>query len=166
MPSNSAMSWMLHPGRHCFNQLCEIIDTWAPVSQRASAPSPLSKHFMIHLHPTRQTNRACSCGGKWLTKTPAFSLSSLHFRSSKEDMAWQSVVCCLQCVCWHFLEQYLTAFQLLHCLKEEVPSLLPQNLQTWWDESSPVTPCRVDAASAHFPTPVYILLQNDLLNHI
>ena len=53
----------------------------------------------VHLRPTKRTTWACSCGDKWLTKTPVFSLSSLHFRSSKEDMAWQSVLCCLQCFC-------------------------------------------------------------------
>ena len=166
MPSNSAMSRMSYPGRHCFNQLCEIIDTWAPVSQRASVSSLLSKHFTVHLRHTRRTTCACSCGDKWLTKTPAVCLSSLHFHSSKEDMDWQSVLCCLQCSCWHLFEQYLTALQLLHCLKKEVLSLLPQNLQTWWDESAPATPCPADAASNHFPTPVYILFQTDLLNPI
>ena len=62
---------------------------------------------------------------------------------------------------WHFLEQYLTALLLLHCLKGEVPSFLPQNLQTQWDECALATPCSADAASVHFLMPFYIPLQND-----
>ena len=68
---------------HCFNQLCEIIDTWAPVSQRVSVSSPLSKHFTVHLRPTRRASYTCSSGDKWLTKTTVFSLSSVYFRSTK-----------------------------------------------------------------------------------
>ena len=95
---------------------------------------------------------------------------SLSFFSTlslfQNDMDRQSVLCCLHCFCWHLFEQYLAALQLLHCLKAEVLSLLPRNLQTWWDESAPATPSPADAASIHFPTPVYILFQTDLFNHI
>ena len=77
----------------CFSQLCEIIDTWAPVSQRASVSSPLSKHFTVHLRPTRRTSYVCSSGDKWLTKTTVFSLSSVYFGSSKgsDVMKWTRV---------------------------------------------------------------------------
>ena len=131
------------------NKSHEVVATWRSVCR-------------VH----NRTTYACSSSDKWLTKTPVFSLSSLHFRSSKEDMAWQSVLCRLQCFCWHFLEQYLTALQLLLCLKEQVPSFFPRNLRTWWDESVLAALCPADAAYVRFSTPFCILLQNDLLSHI
>ena len=70
------------------------------------------------------------------------------------------------CFCWHFLQQCLTGWQLLLCLKEEVPSLFPRNLRTWWDESVLAALCPADAAHVRFSTPFSILLQNDLSNHI
>ena len=71
---------------------------------------------------------------------------------------------------WHNLAvlqpQYLTALQLLLCLKEEVSSLFLRNLRAWWDESVLAAVCPADAASVRFPRPFYILSKNDLLNHI
>jgi len=84
IPKNSTMSRISHPGRHCLNQPCELIDDWAPVSQRASVSSPFRKHFTVHC--------ACSFGDKWLTKIPGICLSSLHVCFSKEDMAWKCLV--------------------------------------------------------------------------
>ena len=69
----------------------------------------------------------------------------LHFRSSKEDRAWQSVLCCLQCLCWHFHEQHqvTTSNSTIAALLERGGTLfVSQNLQTWWDESAPATPWR------------------------
>ena len=57
--------WSGTSERFSFHQLSDMIDTWAPVSQRAVTFLPFIWHWRVHLEPTNLTNLPCCLGVRW-----------------------------------------------------------------------------------------------------
>ncbi len=80
-----------------------------------------------------------SCGDKWLTKTPVFSLFSIDCRSSKDDMAWYSVLCCFSVFLVTFpwkISNSLTITALLEKESTLLVSAEPCRSHTWSNDRS------------------------------
>ena len=60
---SSEMSFTAVPGSVSYNIACVIIDTWAPVFQRADTSESFKRHLMVHFLPTRLTILACQVSG-------------------------------------------------------------------------------------------------------
>ena len=104
----------------------EQIETWDPVSQRASTIFPFNWQLIEHLLPTKPTIFSCCLGVRCVEKCPASGggmreLSNLDNSVIVVHRArWLG-----QCFFWQSLLQYFTA------LDWNLTSDLPQKLHRW-----------------------------------
>ena len=71
---SSEMSFTVVPGSVSSNIAWFIIDTWAPVSQRADTSESFKRQLTVHFLPTRLTILACCVGVRWLRNAVSVDL--------------------------------------------------------------------------------------------